>query len=162
MYFYLKTKNFILLLVFLLSSNFVHSAVDVTSHMIIHETVFMDASPRYINFGTLTASDFNQGYIESIQATTITVKSNSNWQLRMRPLQNNMGQSTNYVKPLMDFQWRLAGQYYLPMIPAEQSIFIGEPTANTQIGLDYKILTSWEEPPGSYGLTITFMLSTAV
>lgn len=145
------------------------SWADETEHTTVGVTVptlfsLVLSTPSF-SFSDIGVSEMNTGYVEAIDALTITLSSNVAWTLSVKTYDENMGTSTNgsYVKPLNDFLWRKDGGSYAAITNNDVEVTSDENYAHdNEVTLDYKMLLDWaEDAPGEYGLTVTVTLAEA-
>jgi len=113
-----------------------------------------------VSLGSIQPQDLDLGYLEKLNATSVTVKSNADWILYLRTDEANLGTAAGYTKPLEDFQWRISGGSYQSISQTNTLLKTGSAGAYPNAAqLDYKMLLNWNNPAGSYGLMVIFTLS---
>lgn len=109
------------------------------------------------NFSQPTRFDFDNGYIEAAQATTLTVNSDTDWVVKIETTNADLG---GYGKPLSDFQWRKSGGAYQTITTSYADADTGSAGTN-YIYIDYKMLLFWDrDEPWTYSLSLTYLLTT--
>jgi hypothetical protein len=106
--------------------------------------------------------DLARGYLEVEGALTLIARSNTNWRLTIRTPDADLGRSydRSYVKPLSDFQLRLAGKEYLSISNSDQALTTGT-RGQHELGIDYRVLFNREKyRPGDYGVMLIYTIIT--
>ncbi len=132
-------------LVVLLAPSTAHAAQSITEH-----------DPVYM---TATASDFNAGEKVALN-NLIKWTSDVAWIITVKSLDNDLGSSGGYTKPLSDLKWRRSTwPFWVTMTTTDADVGAGSPGSD-QFNVDYKVLLSWAlDIPGSYGATLQYTIS---
>ena len=122
----------------------------------VAQTLTVDANTMY--FSSPTKDDFDAGSIEALNATRVTVTSDTTWTVSVKTDSVNMG---GYGKPLSDFQFKKNGAgSYLTISSTDQTLDSGS-AGTFDIYVDYKTLLSWaQDAPNTYSLVVTYTLTT--
>jgi hypothetical protein len=134
----------------------------------------LTVNPSTVDFGDLTADDYERGYKELSPAQTLTVWSNVNWQVVVwatTPTWSYTGDWPDPNKPCEDLEWKSSSTN--PRVTATQPNYVGMTTNEVQVAAGnrgnnitvnthFRILLAWEEdPPGRYTLQIVYTLTSA-
>jgi len=112
---------------------------------------------RY-NFSSPGVADYDRGYLEARQATTLNINSQDNWQLTVQTNNSDLGV---YGKPVTDFWWRKSNSgFSFQPITAQETVVDTGTAGNYVITVDYKMLLNWgRDKPGSYILVLIYNLT---
>ena len=102
------------------------------------------------SFPNIDSDDFNRGYIELIDAVTLSVSSNVPWRVVIFMHRANLYATPKSVKPVDSFQWRKGHNKYQSISPEPVVILEGSGCVKDfTFTLDYRLKLSWQgSPPG--------------
>ncbi len=134
----------------------------------------LTVDPNLVDFGDLTADDYERGYKEISPAQTLKVRSNVNWQVNVwatAPTWTYTGTWPDPNKPCEDLEWKSSSTDprvtatqpdYTGMTINEVQVAAGNRGNNILVNTHFRVLLAWEEdPPGSYTLQIVYTLTSA-
>jgi len=123
--------------------------------------------PKSVNMGIVTATDYQNGFKEKIQANLLSIESKAkDWKVMIRTNNSSMGVVGSYTKPVSDLQWRAQGIYatqtiYTSMTNYDVEVARGPRKGVHNIFIDYKVLLYWERDiPGNYYITLLYTITT--
>ena len=114
-----------------------------------------------------TAADFDAGF-NSTTGPTLTVSSNSSWQLYVRSATpfwssttTSPGAPARADKPVEDLKWSTnSGGPFVSLTAADANLLVGVATAADTRTLYFQTAYSWLlDTPGDYGLTLVLSLT---
>jgi hypothetical protein len=129
-----------------------------------HAQLGMTMDTGAVDFGTLSKSDLDAGFMEltssaSTYALRVSVTDTlpENWTLYTKTSASSFSANAG-VKPCSDLQWRLndSGNY------TEYSVFdvpAAAGSGDATVDFDFKMLTSWFDRPGTYAINIIYTIS---
>ncbi|MDP2911763.1 MAG: hypothetical protein Q8N76_05480 [Candidatus Omnitrophota bacterium] len=127
----------------------------------------LKTQPKSVNMGIVTASDYQNGFQEKIQANLLHINSNDDdWKVMVRTDDSSMGVIGSYTKPVSDLQWRAQGTYatqttYTSVSNYDIEVARGPRGSVKNLFIDYKVLLSWaKDVPGDYYITLLYTLTT--
>jgi hypothetical protein len=115
-----------------------------------------------VNLNALT-TDLDAG--EKVSSNnTIDWTSGVDWQVHIKSLDANLGQSDDlvYTKPLADLQWKLSSGGTWTAVTTSDVLVIADIAGggSGSFDMDYKFLLSWaNDRPGTYGATLQYTIS---
>lgn len=153
---------FLIVIIGLLSGTTKAYCADVSVNVSVDTMVDLELDSPTYSFGSVSSTELDQGFVEEISASTITIKSNTGWNLTIKTTNANMGISGGYTKPISDFEWRKSGGAYQAITQTETTTDTGSPSSSEQIAIDYKILMNWTvDEPGTYSITLVYKLTSS-
>lgn len=125
---------------------------------------FLDLTGGEIQWVEATPADLDKGYTMSSAGTSFVVSSNENWQVTVQ----GSGWSTG-SKPVGDLKWKsdyitmgtmdTVNTYsWTSLTTGSVPVASGSPGKNGQFLIDYKVNIGWTDAPGTYTITLTYVL----
>jgi hypothetical protein len=130
-----------------------------------------------VDFGTLGATEYGQGFAELTPAQNVTIKSNVPWVLNVKADAGTWSYSppagmttADPLKPAGDLQWKGTSTdthvtsittTYTSMATTDAQVASGNRGGNIGLQTHFKVLLDYElDPAGDYTLAITYTLTT--
>ncbi|HHV54584.1 MAG TPA: hypothetical protein GXX55_03955 [Firmicutes bacterium] len=117
----------------------------------------------FVSFGRVQPGD-NDNYRELPRASQLVLRSNTPWKLYARVDDDLVAaEDLTRVIPVGQLEFRVADGKYVPFAKGKRFLVAsGGPTgrAPVSVDVDLRLRITWEDPPGSYQVRITYELET--
>lgn len=127
----------------------------------------MIVRPVPLYFPNATIEDLNRGYIlhgpfRTTQALVVRVRDTGPkpWKLLLRS-RDDFFRPQVLRKPVTHLEWKLNGEdsnTYRDLHQYDQAVYIARNGGDQDIRIDFRLQTTWEDPPAAYSLDLVFTL----
>lgn len=165
----------VLSLALIFALNLVVVGADLDVYVTVPSSMSLNIDSTTYDFGSITSSALDTGYVGTGRvrgyANVLTVDSNADWQVKVKAADSNLGTNGSYTKPLGDFKFKASKKNdpynkftadistYTAISDTDQILASGSPGEGLEIGVDYKILLSYQDRGGDYSVTLTYTLA---
>lgn len=131
-------------------------------------------STSSVDFGNLTQADFDNGYKELSPAQTLYITSSVGWVVTVKAASSTWtytGGEPDPLKPCTDLEWKSTSSdpavtatntTYMGMTTTNVQVAAGNPGANIDVQMHFKLLLSYEDDPGgNYSLPFVYTLTSS-